>query len=140
MHTYDAAKHLFSFAGQLIANGFGPDTWLKVSRNNDGFTLTKGASGEGTRSKTNDNSGTVELTLMADSQANDILAAIGVADELSGTGVGALFIKEFNGTTRVSAGSAWIKKLPDLERAKEVGTVTWVFECDDLELFAGGLL
>lgn len=137
--TYDPAKHLLSFAGNLLGSP-GKDTFIKASRNEDGFTLAKGVSGEGTRTKNNNHSGTVEYTTMASSQTNDILSAIAAADELLGIGVGPLFMKELNGTSVLHAQNAWIKKLPDTERAKEAGEVTWVFECDDLQIYQGGIL
>lgn len=139
MKTYDPAKNLFSFSGNLIT-GFAPDTFIKASRNSDGFTLTKGASGEGARSKSNDRSGIVELTLLSSSQSNDILAAIAAADELAGTGTGSLYMKEFNGTARLSGRDAWVKKQPDMERGAAVGNTVWTIEVDDLEMFNGGLL
>lgn len=137
--TYDPAKILFSFGGSLIT-GFGPDTFITVERNEDGFTLTVGAAGEAVRTKSNNHSGKVTVTLLASSQSNDFLSAIAVADELAGTGVAPLFGKEFNGTTTFAACNAWVQKIPNIERAKEEGTVQWVFECADLEMFNGGLL
>ncbi len=139
-HTFDAAQHLFSFSGILIANGFGPDSFLKITRASDTFSYTSGASGEGAYSKSNDKSGTVELTLLASSQANDQLAAVAELDELSGVGTAPLFIKEANGTMRAHAQNARIMKQPDIERGKEIGTTTWVFHCADLEMLSGGLL
>ncbi len=100
----------------------------------------KGVSGEGGRTKNNNNGGSLEYTCLAQSQDNDTLSAIAAADELLGTGQGALFLKELNGTTVVHSSAAWIKKLPDTERAKEAGEVTWIFDCDDLQIFNGGLL
>ena len=137
--TYDPLLNVFSFAG-LNITGFAPDTYISVERNEDAFTLVVGASGEATRSHNRNRSGTVTLTLMASSLSNDALSAIAVADELSGAGVSALFLKEANGTTLVMASNAWIRKLPTVDRAKEAGTAEWVFECEDLSIFVGGLL
>lgn len=139
IRTYDPAKHLISFAGNLLGSP-GKDTFIKASRNEDGFMLQKGVAGEGTRTRNNNKSGTVEYTCLASSQTNDILSAIAAADELAGTGVGTLFMKESNGTSVLHALNAWIKKLPDTERAKEAGEVTWLFECDSLEIFQGGIV
>lgn len=137
--TYDPAKNIFSFLGNLIASGYAKGTFIKVTRNSDSFTLDKGPAGDGVRSKTNDKSAIVELTLQATSQANDVLSALAVADELSASAIGPLFIKETNGTMKCAAENAWIKKQPDLERAEASGSTTWIFECDSLEMFAGGL-
>lgn len=137
--TYDPAKHLLSFAGNILT-GAGKDTFIKASRDEDGFTKHKGVSGEGGRSKNNNNGGTVEYTCLAQSQTNDILSALAAADELLGTGTGSLFCRELNGTTVLHSTIAWVKKHPDLERGKEAGEVTWIFDCDDLQIFNGGLL
>lgn len=130
---------MLSFLGNLFASGFGPDTFMKVTRNEEGFSLQMGVNGDGVRSKNNNQSGRVEFTVLQNSQANDILSALAAQDELAGTAIGPLFIKQANGTTRVSAQNAWIVKQPDIERAKEAGTVTWLFESDKLEMFNGGL-
>lgn len=137
--TYDPALVNISFNG-LPLGGFAPDTFLQVERNEDGFTLMVGAGGEAARSQSRNRSGRVTLTLLSTSQTNDILSAIANADELTGSGVGVLFIKEFNGTTLVLAESAWIMKQPTIERGAEVTTVEWVFECEELTMFAGGLI
>ena len=137
--TYDPMLNVLSFAG-LNITGFAPDTYISVERNEDAFTLVVGASGEATRSHNRNRSGLVTVTLMASSQSNDALSAIAVADEISGSGLSVLLLKEAHGTTLVSASNAWIKKLPVVDRAKEAGTVEWVFECEDLSIFVGGLL
>lgn len=138
-HTYDPAKNNLSFAGQIIT-GVAPDTFITVERNEDSYTLVVGAGGEAARSQNRNRSGTVTVTLMATSQSNDILTAIALADEIAGTGVGPIFVKEVGGTTMAMGANAWIKKMPSIERAKEVGTVEWVFEVESLNMFVGGLL
>lgn len=138
--TYDPAKHVFSFLSNLIASGYAKGTFIKVTRNSDSFTHDKGPAGDGVRSKTNDRSARLELTLMAHSQANDILSALSAADELDASAIGPLFLKETNGTTRVHGENAWIIRQPDTERADGAGNVTWAFLIDDCDQFNGGLL
>jgi hypothetical protein len=137
--TYDPALVNVSFSG-IPLSGFAPDTFLKATRSTDAFALKIGAGGEAARALSRDRSGEVTLTLMATSQSNDLLSAIANADEQSGQGVGALFIKELNGTTLLMAESAWVKKMPDLERGTDIATVEWVFTCADLTVFLGGLV
>lgn len=136
--TYDPAKHLLSFAS-VILTGAGMDQFIKVTRDEDSFTKHKGVSGEGGRSKNNNRGGSLEFTVLAQSQVNDILSAMLAGDELLGTGVGAVFLKELNGTTVVSGENGWLKRVPDLTRAKVAGEVTWIIDVDDLEIFHGGL-
>jgi hypothetical protein len=138
-HTYDPAKVLFSFAG-IPVTGYAPDTFLEVERDEEAYTKQVGAAGEVVRTRNNNRGGKVTVTLMADSQTNDLLSAIAVADELTGVGVGALLGEEANGTLLFNAANAWVQKMPRVERAKEAGTVQWVFDCAELYVFVGGLL
>lgn len=136
--TYDPLKNLLSFAG-VLATGFAPDTFIKVERNEDAFSLVVGASGEAVRTQNRNRSGKVTVTLLAKSQTNDLWSAIAAGDELAGTGVAPFFLKELNGTTRVSAENAWLTRPAAIERAKEAGNVEWIIECENLDMFAGGL-
>ncbi len=135
--TYDPAKVTLSMGGNNIV-GFAPGTFVKCARNEDAYTLSVGADGLGARTRNANRSGTIEITLKADSPSNDLLSAQAALDELSGEGVGAALVKDGTGTTVASAENAWIKKLPDIERAKELGEVTWTFETDLLQLTVGG--
>ena len=138
--TYDPALNLLSFAGLNLTGAYAPDTYITAERNEDTFSLQVGASGETVRTKSNNLSGKVTVTLLARSQVNDLLSALAVADENTAAGVAPLFMKELNGTTVLAAESAWIVRQPNTERAKEAGTVEWVFECSNLQMFNGGLL
>ncbi len=137
--TYDPNRMLFSFAGRNIS-GWAKGTFIEVDFDEDAFTKQTGAGGETARAKNNNRGGTVKITLMAHVQSNDILSAIAAADQLTNSGVGSIFGKEFNGTTRFSSGNAWVKKLPKVERSEENGTVEWMFDCADLDVFVGGLI
>lgn len=137
--TYDPKQILMSFLGNLIS-GFADGTFVKVSRMSDTFSSTAGADGEVARARMRDKRGTIEFTLLQSSSSNDLLSAAAAADELSGTGIGPLFIKDNLGTTRVSASNAWIKKPADTEFGKEIGPRTWTLECESLEQYNGGAL
>jgi hypothetical protein len=127
-----------SFAGIPISD-FAPDTFITVERDEDNFTKQTGASGEVVRTRNNNRGGKVTFVLMAHSIQNDLLSAVAALDELSALGVAPFFLKELNGTSTAAAESAWIQKTPNMERAKEAGTVSWVLDCAELEMFSGGL-
>lgn len=131
-------KNVSMIVGGKIMHGFADGTFIKVMRNQQAFTLKVGADGEGTRAKSNDKSGKFEITLMQSSSSNDVLSAYASADELSNSGVVPVLLRDNNGTTLATCLSGWVQKLPDTEFAKEVGTRTWVFETDALEMFVGG--
>ena len=134
--TYDPAQVLISFNGFSLS-GFADGSFVQVARNEDAFTLQIGSDGEGVRSKSNNKSGTVTVTLIQSSDSNDILSGFAAADELSNSGMGALLIKDNSGNSIYAAETCWIKKYADSEFAREAGSREWVFETDILESFVG---
>ncbi len=135
--TYDPGEHLLSFFGIPIT-AFGPDTFIDAARSEDGFKMTVGAGGEVARSRSRNKTGRVTITLMASSPENDALMQAAIADEATGTGIGPLFLRDRLGTGVLHAENAWIAKIPDMKRAKEVGVCEWAIDCAELEIFAGG--
>lgn len=139
MKTYDPAQVLTSFAGQIIS-GFGEGTMIVVERDEAAFTKKVGADGEVARARNRNRSGKVRLTLMQSSASNDYLSSMARQDELAGTGVGVLQIKDGLGTTLVMVPNAWIEKIPNTEFGKEQSDREWVFDCDFVDATIGGLV
>jgi len=137
MATYDPQKVSLSVAGNTIT-GYAAGTFIKATRNEDGWMLTIGADGGGARTRNANKSGRVEITLLASSPSNDVLQAQAIVDELEATGVGPLLVKDGSGTAVASAGNSWIVKHPDLERGKELGEITWIIETEALAIQNGG--
>lgn len=139
VRTYDPSQVTIIFAGIPIS-GFADGTFVSVEQNEDSFTLQVGTDGEGTRSKTNNRSGRVTLTLMQSSASNDALAAIHSLDVLSpsGDGIGPLLIKDNSGRSLFSADAAWIVKPPTGEFGREATSREWIIETDHLILSYGG--
>lgn len=136
--TYDPAEVLTTFFG-IPLTGFADGTFVEVDYNEDAFTLMVGAGGETARARSQNRSGTVTFTLMASSPCNDLLSAVAIADRASGLGVGPVGIKDNNGTSLVAGANAWVKKMPKVEYAKEVGSRQWVLECDALDMLVGSI-
>lgn len=120
--------------------GIAESTFVEVERNEDGFSTQAGANGDVTRTRNLNRTGKVTITLQQASPTNDLLTSAYRLDELTGSGYGAIQIKDLSGTAVCEATHAWILKLPKMERAKESGSVIWVFECADLKLYVGGNL
>lgn len=137
--TYDPAKVSLSF-GKLSVIGFSDGTMVKAYRNEDTFSIKIGGDGHGTRVKNANRSGRIEFTLKNSSPSNDQLQAIAILDELSGGGINPAFVKDGSGTALAQGQNAWIVKIADLERAKELGDVTWIVETDLLSIQQGGTL
>lgn len=140
MRSYDPTEVTLSFNG-LTIDGYAADTFIKVSRNQDGWTYQPSNSGRGARSRNPDKSGRFEFTLLAASPSNGLLSAIADADEDSGLGVGEVQIKDRGTlTAKCAAQNGWIVKRPDWERGKEVGNITWIIESDEVSIAHDGLI
>ena len=137
IQTYDPQKVSLSL-GDITIVQYSTGTFIKASRNEDAFTLTVSADGTGARTRNANRSGRFEFTLLGSSPSNDDLQALAVADEQDGSGVRAAMVKDGSGTAVARAANAWVVKVPDLERAKELGEVTWIVETDLLNLTQGG--
>ena len=134
---YDPKSLSVIVGGQPIT-GFTDGTFLLAERNEQMFTLKMGVDGIGTRSKSNNQSGKVTLTLHQSSPSNDYLSGLAGADELSNAGVVPILIRDNLGTTLISALTAWIQKFANSENAKEVSNRVWILETDSLLTFVGG--
>jgi hypothetical protein len=134
---YDPAAIVVTIGPNLLS-GFGEGTFVKVSRDEDAFMKKVGVDGEVARARNRNRSGTVEITLLQTSQSNDVLSALAVADELTGTGAAPLMIKDLFGTTLCMVPNAWVKKRADVEFGKEVADRSWVLDCDQIQHFVGG--
>lgn len=108
----------------------------------DAFTKTVSLDGRVVRTRNANTSGKFQLTLLNSSPTNDLLSAIANADRKSKLGTGPIQIADASGTARAGAGVAWITKVPDIKRAKELGAdCVWVFDCDQsFEIIQGGTL
>lgn len=135
--NYDPAE-VSLICGGAIISGFADDEFISVERNEQAYTRSSGADGEGTRSKSNDRSGLITLTLKQTSESNDVLSGFALADELNNGGTFPFLMKDNNGTTLHASEVTWVQKMPASARAKEAGEVTWVLESNELTMFVGG--
>lgn len=140
LKVYDCTEVTIVFAGINVDRGFAENSLVKAVRNAEGFKIKVGADGEVTRSKTNNKTGIVTFSLMQTSAINAALSALYILDENApnGAGVGALLIRDRQGSSLHTSAKCWIKKLPDTEYAAEATERTWEIECADLNGFIGG--
>lgn len=137
MKTYDPSQVVATVGGRPLA-GFAPGTFIEAERAEDAYSMTVGIDGEGTRSKSNNKSGTVKFTLLSSSDSNDILSGFAAADELNNGGLVPVLIKDLSGRALIACEQAYVKKLPILGFDNEVREVEWILETDNLALFLGG--
>lgn len=121
-----------------IAGDFAPGTFIAMSRDVDRFTKHVGVDGQVGRTK-GWRSGRFSFSLEEGSPLNRALSLLHLADDVLASGVAAILVRDRNGGDLGFALHAWIVRPPDLEKAIESGIKTWMWDCDDVEPFAGGL-
>lgn len=126
--------------GTILMSGFADGTFVTIDNNEDAFTLQMGTDGDGTRSKSNNQSATISVSLMQSSDTNILMSALHNTDinTPGGDGIVPLLIKDLEGTTLYTAEKAWIKKAPSAEFAREATAREWTIETDKLVRVDGG--
>jgi len=139
VRTYDFKKYKLIIGGVPI-QGFADGTGINLERAEDLFTKVVGADGKTSRSKSNDLSGRLTITLKQTSPSNDYLSSIAQLDETTNVGIVPMILKDFNGTTVATSSALWNVKKPGVELAKELTNREWIFDCADLQLTVGSNL
>lgn len=138
VREYDAAAVFITVGGASIS-GFAEESKVLIARNVDAFTLKVGTDGEGARSKSNNRSGRMTITLMGTSPSNAVLSALALADELTpGGAVVPWGCKDLNGGSIHTAQAGWVVKKSDAEYNAEVGERVWILETHDLKHTVAG--
>jgi len=139
LYTYDP-KLVAVILGGVPLSGFADGTFVSVEQNEDSFSLQVGTDGDGCRSKSNNQSARVTLTLQQSSASNDILSALHNTDILSpsGDGITPLIVKDNTGRSLHSAENAWIVKPPTSAFGREPENREWVFETEAMLHTVGG--
>lgn len=130
--TFDP-KQVSVIVGVRPVSGFADGTFVTATRDEDAFSKKVGADGEVARTKSNNRTGSVVVTIMQTSKDNDFFSGL----EAAGTVV-PIFIRDASGRTLVAAEEAWVKKVADVEFGKESGDRAWTFDCGDIQSFVGG--
>lgn len=133
-------KEVILTVGPNIISGFADGSFIDVVRNEDAWSLQIGTDGEGTRSKSNNRSGTFTIKLMQSSDSNQVLSALALLDEQSGAGMVPVMVKDGSpgGTTLAIAENCWVKKLPDVGYDRAAVSREWAMETDILTINVGG--
>ena len=135
--SYDSKDVAVIIGGSLLS-GFAPGSRVTVARNEQAFTLQVGSDGESARSKTNNKSGLVTVSLLQTSESNVTLQAFAAADELANGGIVSILIKDNSGNSLFAAETAWVQKSPDAAYEQDAAPRDWIFETDNLEMIHGG--
>lgn len=140
LKTYSGDEVVLVVGNIPVSSGFADGTFVSVEFDEDAFTLTVGTDGEATRSKSNNRSATITITLMQTSDVNDLLSAQYLLDINSpgGAGLVPFLLKDTSGRSLFLAEQCWIQKAPAIEYGRESGTVEWTLRTSSLVPFFGG--
>lgn len=127
----------------IALDDYAEGTFIRVSRTRPMWSKRVGATGAVTRSKSNDKSGSLTITLEQGSRINALLTAAAIADEDTNAAIAGMMLKDANGEPDaedlVTGKNAWLVGLPDMMKGGEAGTVEWVLDIDVLDIRHRGL-
>jgi hypothetical protein len=122
--TYDPKKVIITLGGNPIA-GYADGTFVQIDPNSETWQRKVGADGEVARSLSNDNTHTIQITLMQTSLSNIYLRMVMSADRLAGLGTLPLSFTDLNSMEARFWPQAWVSTEPATGRAKETTDVQW---------------
>lgn len=135
--TY-SAKHMNIIAGAFRLEGFGETDMVTITRDEGKWVKTVGADGRVSRSYVASDSGTVVITLMQTSEANETLNGLLLTDTSTLKGQIPLAIQDTLGGSTYSSTDAWLQGPPEISYGKEIAEYTWTFDCADLAMYVAG--
>lgn len=138
MKTYDFKQVACVVGANLISGYAEGDDSIMIEKLSESWTMSIGADGESTRSKTNNNGARITLKLNKSSDSNDILNGFYQADKLSNGGLFPFLVKDNNGRELHLAEQCFIEKAPDPKFGSAAGEREWILLTGELTDFHGG--
>jgi len=127
----DSDRYRIMVAGAPISNGAGASGYadgefLKLTPQPQ-FILVKGTDGSMVRSKTNDVSIEIVLTLLQSSGSNAYLSGLLALDtsQPNGAGIGSFVLEDLSGTTLVSCSACWIETAAEITLDRGATARAW---------------
>lgn len=130
-------KDVSVIVGGKIIDGFAQDQ-IVVDRETNQVEDEIGADGDVARRVTNDRRGTITITLLQTSRSNLVLSGLAIADELSGTVIFPVVIKDQRGNDIHIAANAWIQKMPRTVYRMGVESRVWTLRTNYMNMVVGG--
>lgn len=130
--TYSPGE-VTNIIGTIMVSGIGAGMFIKAAYNVEGVKTEMGGDGEGVFVESLDLSGYVEVTLMRASKVNLLLTALHATKEIF-----PYYAKDNNGLDVIAAAECRFEKMPDMEKGKESGEVTWKILTTNLFMTHGG--
>lgn len=135
LQPYDSNEVSVTLGGRAIDGGRAAGKFVSTAFESEVFKTTPTADGPVVRSKINNESATIKLTVLQTSPAHALLTELHAAARASRNGddIMAFEIRDLNGGgLKESAARCWIEKAPDNDYGAEAGEREWTLKTDRL--------
>jgi len=138
VHTYDPAQVIIIMGGVPL-QGIQAGSTPTLAFDEVAFTKVVDVDGVNVvRSKSNNRTATLTITLGSGSAANDFLSGLYQVDQASNSGVVPMMVKDNNGRTVAASTAAWVERLPSITGGAESEGREWIIALGQTEVFVGG--
>ena len=138
MQTFDSLQLIFVI-GAYKVGGFITGDFMGITRDSDNYSDDAGATGEVSRSATNDKHGSVIFRLKHESPANAALSGMIILDEISKSLVMPISVTDLSGNDVVVGAEGWFLRYPDGSFSNVAGRqLEYTIRIADMDVFYGG--
>ena len=123
----------FSFCSVPFVGGYGEGGAIKITYDAELYENVVGVSGDVVRSATQNNSATIEVTLLQTSEYNKTMQTLASLQT-----VGPLMVRDRRNACEFVALRAWVQKRPDYEFGQKSVDRTWTIKAEKLESYPLG--
>lgn len=118
--------------------GISTGTFVTVTKDVVPFPSARTTDGMVYRKYTNDQTFTIQLTLLAASPTNSLLTKLWLFDESTKMGKFPLLIKDGLGTSKFFSSTTWVEMPPPLSFSDDMETRTWLLRSSQAVINIGG--
>jgi len=137
METYNPDDVKMSL-GTTAITGVMDGTFITIEPNAPVWKKKVGAQGNVARTRVEDESYRITITLMGSSPSNKDLTGILKSDKATGSGQLPFLMEDKSGEDSFFATNAWIEGRPSFSKADDITPVVWIIDCERGEYLVAG--
>jgi len=137
METYLPSEVKMSL-GTIPIKGVMDGTFITIEPNADTWKKKVGAQGTVGRTRIEDSSYRITITLMGSSATNEELTGAYLVDKATGAGQLPFSMNDNSGKDKFFATNAWIVALPAVSKSDDITPVVWIIDCAVGDNIIGG--
>ena len=129
METYNPSDVKMTL-GTTAITGVMDGVFITIEKSASDWKKKVGAQGNLGRTRIEDNSYRVTITLMGSSPSNKDLSGIRKVDRATGKGQLPFLMEDLSGEDMFFATNAWIEGNPPLSKGDDITPVVWIIDCE----------